>query len=163
MMNKYRTRRAMTFVELMIAISIFSLISIFVSALALAMARRSSTTLREIPAQSLIYRNIDRIRQEILPARYGSVVVDGDGSGITFDNPARGTTSRLVFNSDPRELEFIADTSTGDAVVWARGLAGTFTPDASGKRVDINISMIIQVPMEGDRTMRYSDTVTVRN
>lgn len=159
-------RRGATFIEVLVSIGLFGLISAFVSVVVLTVARQSRASFDTISADSSSYRVLDRVRRELLTSQFGTVVVAQDGNSVTFTNPARGLRSRIEFDNENRRCFYVPDVTAvnPDRVEWGRDITGSFFPaDDIGKRFGVEIQSDGSTARRENLTISYSDIVTVRN
>ena len=90
-----RLPKAFTVVEMLVAVSLFAFVGVFVAFLTIEVARQAQTSISMIPAELAAYRAMDRMRNELLPASPRDIVFDVDGAGVTFTNPARARRMRF--------------------------------------------------------------------
>lgn len=121
-----RRHAAFTFIELMIAVSVFTLVMGGVAALQYISARG----IKEIyePTASRAAREIAlaALHLELANAKQGSAAVSNSNHTITFINPNRCTattvTSQFVFNPTQKTLTFSPDkTTTANSRIICRG------------------------------------------
>lgn len=159
-----RRRRGLTLVELIIAVSLFALVGLFVSFVALTTARHARASLETLPADGTAFRTVERVRSEMLPARVGTVSITNNGRTATFFNPARGATSRFEFDAANNQLVFTPNVAAANVNVWARNVQGSFAFEAgSNRRVRIVVSSPARAFNRQMINIGYSDVITVRN
>ncbi|MBI5154328.1 prepilin-type N-terminal cleavage/methylation domain-containing protein [Candidatus Poribacteria bacterium] len=158
-------RRGMTFVEMMISVGIFTIVGIFVSYIAIAIARQSRRSLGSIPAEGSAYRIMDRIRNQILPATYGTLTLGNTDAQILFQNPARGTaTSSITFDPQTSKCTFDPDTSVADNEMTYGTLQSlSFAITESGRQVVITLTTSGRDRHNDVVPVSYQDTITIRN
>lgn len=158
-------RRGMTFIEMMISVGIFTIVGIFVSYVAIAIARQSRRSLSSIPAEGTAYRIMDRIRNQILPATFGTLTLGNTDAQIFFQNPARGTaTSSITFDSQTSKCTFDPDTSVANNEVNYGTLQSlSFAIAGNGRQVVITLATSGRDRQNDVVPVSYQDTITIRN
>ncbi len=160
-----RNRRGLSFVELMVAVAVFSLVSIFVAIVTLEVARQSKESLSQIPAQEQAYRAVDFIRQKVLPATFNSLSVAADGSYIQFRDPSNANESRLTFDANNDNLIYDPDvTASNDEFVWGRNIKGQFSTGTGFTRnVSVTVTATAYNRFNEAVIISYQDDLRVRN
>ncbi len=102
-----RGSRAMTFIELLMAVIIFALIGIVVTWLTVLAAHASKSGINLMSSESRARYALETLRRKLLPAQIGSVVITDASSGSQIDrriqyfdpaaNDNTGATSELRF------------------------------------------------------------------
>lgn len=161
-MSIQRSRRAVTFAEMMIVIAIFAFVGVIVMFIVLATARQSKTTLSTQPAEADAFQVIDRARMALMTAQSGSVEITDAGRVIRFRNPARDVWSTITFDQDTRRCLYKLDDGVA-AVVWAEGVDGTFSTGTNAKRLLIEVRIDSYGLHNETITTEFSDEIMLRN
>lgn len=155
-----------TFVELMVASAIFTLISAFSAFLIVEMARQARTSSVFVPNSGDSHRMMDRVRQEILGGEMMKTVVYDDKSGISYRLPSRPGASAIwlddkVLPDGTRNLIF-QEVSSKANVIW--GQVNNFVLERTDvKTVKVELQMPTINRNNEQIPMTYVDTITLRN
>lgn len=159
-----KTRRGMTLPEMMISVSIFSLVGIFLTFIVVEIGKNTREAISEIPAQENTYRAMDFIRSKLLPAEFGSININDTGNAITFRNPRNTYNSTLLFDQDTRQCIFDENVNTtGDELPWGRNIRGRFAATDTPRRIKIEISSLAVDRENENRTITVGEELTIRN
>jgi hypothetical protein len=174
-----RKRTALSVIEMMIAVSVFAAVGIFVSFLTIEIARMSRNSLDLIPSELNAYRTVDHIRRELLSGTTRGLTIDTGGDGITFTNPARNTQMdsppdpippvqvRIWLDGDGQcFMNTDANNSKSEPVVIGEDIEDLRFERVGDRRVRITIqtfAIASTVTTERERTTTYSDVITLRN
>lgn len=162
-LSAIRRRRGLSLVEMLIVVSLFTVVGAFLTAITMATARQSAYSLSMIPSETGTFRAIERSRLEILPAARASIAITDNGRTITMRNPARNTTSRLEF--DGGSLFLTRDIDTPGRTLVARNVTGTFAFEqgAGAGRIRVEARSASRGPRNTRIVNSHSDVFAVRN
>lgn len=163
-MKSKRRHKALSLVELMITVSIFTFIGGFLGYISIEVARKMKQSINEIPSLEQNFRTLNFIRTQLLPADWKTLSVAQDGSSITFLNPAIGTTASLTFNAFENNLLYDPDVSVAnDERQWSRGITGEFIKGSDARTVQVNINSTFLDKRNNPITYNFSEEMKVRN
>jgi prepilin-type N-terminal cleavage/methylation domain-containing protein len=162
-LKKGKKRRGMTLPEMMISVTLFTFVGVFVAFTTLLIARQVSRSLRSIPADQKAYRLLDRVRTELMAAQIGAMTIENGGQGVTFLNPSRATNSRIWRSNDGRCMWDPTVGSDGDEVAWEDVRECRFTLGPNGKTLEILIATTGKDRQGDPVPVTYSDVIVMRN
>jgi len=116
-----RARRGLTFIEMMVAVGIFSTISVAVAWITLVSARLSRDSIRMIQSEENALLAAELIRKETLVGEFLSVVVTNSNHTVQFFDPIRGTTTEFAYANGA--LTYRQNTAVAQPTRILRGLS----------------------------------------
>jgi type II secretory pathway pseudopilin PulG len=162
-LNKRRCT-GMTLIEASISVGIFGVVSVFVAMITLAVAKQSSSAMAKVPNDQQVYRTIEHIRRELLPAQYTSLMISADKKSVDFFNPARGTDARIYFDDNSKKCVMVPDlTDLTNELVCGRNLTGSFEMVDSGRMIQVTASTTVTDYTDQPFSISYQDDLRVRN
>lgn len=132
--------KALTFIEMIITVSIFSFIGIFLIYISIEVAQRFRQSITQVPALEQSIRSLSFIRTQLLPAQWQTIQISNNNRTITFVNPNEGTTSTVTFDATTRNVIYRPDITSATTRNWGRSLTGSFTRLADNRSMQINIT-----------------------
>ncbi|MEQ8822133.1 MAG: hypothetical protein RLY93_17995 [Sumerlaeia bacterium] len=159
-----RRRRAVTLLELMLAMTFMTIISLFVFTALLVVMRHSISSLTRVPAESENFKLLSRMRTELLSAQFNSWTFGTNGESITYRSGSRQTRSSIAYDPNTGITTFDPDLdSNGDERVWNRRVAVRFVDLNDPRRLQIRVEAPAKDSRQQDLTYSYTDVITVRN
>jgi Prokaryotic N-terminal methylation motif len=159
-----KKRAGLTLVEVLITVVLFAVVGIFASMITLTVAKRSRNALTEVPSDQQVYRTVDHVRLNLLPAKYTTITISDDAKSVFFHNPARKIDGQILFNDDDRQCVYIPDILTPEySLLCGKGVSGRFEWVDNGRMVRVIASTIVQDHDKGPITISYQDDLRVRN
>lgn len=174
-------KHGFSIVELLVAVTMISIVSIFVSFIFLFVAKETFTAKETLSAELNTNRLIDRTRTELLPASNivitNSAVVAG-AQDIVFRNPTRAENSSITtrIENNTQQVVFTEDvTDPSTEVIWAANTVANFNRDEDdavtnylAEQINTNQVQItfIQTKRNKDRRLediRHTEVITIRN
>lgn len=157
-------RRGMTLPEMMISVAIFTFIGLFVTFTTVIISKQVHRSIRSIPAEQKAYRALDQIRQELMSATVGTVTVDNDQKGITYQNPSRTNASRIWLASGGKCMWDPDTTASNDELEMGNNLTNcTFSLPANPKLVEIEVETTGKNKDNENVPVTYTDVIVLRN
>jgi len=161
---KERSKKAFTFVEMVITVGLFSFVSIFISYLSLEVARQTRSATSEMPIEQNALRALDYIKMRLVAADFSTLAVSNSNQTITFDNPVLGTTCSLTFDQVEQEVIYDPDTSTANnEATFGREVRGTFALADNRGTVRTTVSAVGMDRKGNTVVYSFEDNVLVRN
>ena len=153
----------MTLVEVLITVAIFAVVGTFTAMITLTVAKRSRNALTEVPSDQQVYRTVECVRRNLLPAEHLSIMISDDAKSVSFFNPARETEAQILFDDD-RQCVFIPNIKTPEENrLCGKGVTGRFEWVDNRRMVRVIASTIVQDYEKGPITISYQDDLRVRN
>lgn len=152
-----RRRRGFTFIEMLVGISISSLVMIAVAYLQLFSGRMIKEIYGQTRTRSSRMIALDAIRYRLMNARIGSCVVSSSNHRIQFTDPTHGywvgsVTSAFYFDPDQKKLYYDFDINDNSAAqMVAQG------PIDVSFQV-LNAGEVVQLSVRSSADMAYGKT-----
>ncbi len=157
-----RGRRGLTYVEMMVAIGVFSFISVTVAWVTLVAARLSSDSIRMIQSERSARQAADLIRKETLVGEFLSVTVSDAGKTVRFHDPVRGSTTLLSFQRGLLLYQQQEGSATGARTL--RGLSdAAFALESNGAILRFDVTSPASLAGNTARPITLTDRILLRN
>lgn len=138
-------RRGMSFVELMIAVSVSSLVMVNIAVLDYYTARSVKEIFGQTRARSARMIALDAIRYRLMNAKIGSCVASQANRRIDFTDPTRGGITTALYFVQAQQTLYVVD-NVANNPTGVRLASGpydvTFTPQGAGETVQIWVRSI---------------------
>lgn len=138
-------RRGMSFVELMVAVSVSSLVMVNIAVLDYYTARSVKEIFGQTRARSARMIALDAIRYRLMNAKIGSCVASQANRRIDFVDPTRGGITTALYFVQAQQTLYIVDNVSNNST-GVRLASGpydvTFTPQGAGETVQIWVRSI---------------------